>query len=64
MLSYGTKGGISYGDVMEMDPGERIWYVERLTRQFEEEAREHEKALRAAVRKPSRVAKPPRRRRK
>jgi len=63
LLSYGTKGGIHYGDVMEMEPGERNWYVERLARQFEDETKEHEKAMRA-TRKPSRVAKPPRRRRK
>ena len=44
LLSYGTKGGFSYGDIMDMEPIEREAYLEELNEQLEREYREIQKA--------------------
>ena len=46
VLCYGMKGGITYGDVMEMDPPERQGYLEWLDNQLGREAAEIKKAQR------------------
>lgn len=44
LLSYGTKGGFTYGDIMEMEPSEREAYLEVLNEQLERENREIKRA--------------------
>jgi hypothetical protein len=36
-LTYGTKGGFTYGDIEAMNPKERSWYVDRLAKQLKDE---------------------------
>jgi len=37
VLAYATQGGMSYSDVVEMTRQDREWYIERLSREKEEE---------------------------
>lgn len=43
-LTYCTEGGIDYDAIQEMEPEERLWYVDRLMKQLKKENEEIKKA--------------------
>ena len=44
MLTYITRGGINYSDVMDMERADRDWHIKRLAKQKSDERAEVENA--------------------